>query len=86
MDLPNPAICGRPLALLVDPESLRWGTPFGVFVELTPELKYFCEAGIAEGLEPVGTITLSVGSNHAVAVIDSLGVLDLLAGLTGEQL
>lgn len=80
MNLPNPIIVGRPLLLLAEPDSLAAGLPFGLWLELTPELHATIAAGCRLRLEPVATLLLPPDSAEPLVVIDSFGLLDLLDG------
>jgi len=78
LNLPNPIILGRPLLLLAEPDSLAANVPFGLWLELTPELHTTITAGCPLRLEPVATLLLPADSFEPLVVIDSFGLLDLL--------
>jgi hypothetical protein len=78
LNLPNPIVVGRPLLLLAEPDSLVANVPFGLWLELTPELQTTIAAGCPLRLEPVATLLLPADSSEPLVVIDSLGLLDIL--------
>lgn len=78
MNLPNPIVVGRPLLLLAEPDSLAANVPFGLWLELTPELQTIISAGCPLRLQPVATLLLPSDSSEPLVVIDSFGLLDLL--------
>lgn len=82
MNLPNPIVVGRPLLLLAEPDSLAANVPFGLWLELTPELHTTITAGCPLRLEPVATLLLPSDSSEPLVVIDSFGLLDLLGDPT----
>ena len=72
-----------PLILLADPDSLTMNAPVGLWIEVTADLREVFEASREQNLIPAATILIDDHRDNPIAVIDSLGFLDLINRVSG---